>query len=148
MTNYQSADPIQIRIGSDDHLPIYAQVKEQIRFLILSGDLAPGAKLPTTRQLAGFLRINRNTIVKAYQELAQEGLIECQQGRGCVVVDRPAEIARPISARLLAIIDEAIERARELGVDPDDFAQVAYARGKQRRNVEAEARRTPAVGRD
>lgn len=126
---------MQIRIEPNDLLPIHAQLKEQIRFLILNGELAPGTKLPTIRQLAGFLRVNRNTVLKAYQELMQEGLIECQRGRGCVVVDRPVAIARPVSARLLATIDAAIEQAGELGISPDDFVAFAYARAKQRRDV-------------
>jgi GntR family transcriptional regulator len=126
---------MQVRIEPNSHLPVHAQLKEQIKFLILNGELEPGAKLPTTRQLAGFLRINRNTVLKAYQQLVQEGLIECQRGRGCVVVERPMAAAQPVSARLLKIIDSAIEQAGEIGVDPDDFAAFAYARAKQRRDV-------------
>jgi len=131
---------MQVRIEPNSHLPVYAQLKEQIKFLILNGELEPGAKLPTTRQLAGFLRINRNTVLKAYQELAQEGLIECRRGRGCVVVEHPMAVAQPVSARLLAIIDDAIEQAGELGVDPDDFAAFAYARARQRRDVRVKRR--------
>jgi len=126
---------MKVRIESNSHLPVHAQLKEQIKFLILNGELTPGTRLPTTRQLAGFLRINRNTVLKAYQELEQEGLIECRRGGGCEVVERPAAVARPVSARLLAIIDDAIEQAGQLGVDPDDFATLAYARARQRRNV-------------
>ncbi len=126
---------MRIRVEPKSHVPIYAQLKEQIKFLILNGELEPGAKLPTTRQLAGFLRINRNTVLKAYQELEREGLIKCRRGGGCEVVERPTAVAQPVSARLLAIIDEAIEQAGQLGVDPDDFATFAYARARQRRNV-------------
>ncbi|MBC7264589.1 MAG: GntR family transcriptional regulator [Chloroflexi bacterium] len=131
---------MQISIEPGDLLPIHAQLREQIRFLILNGELAPGTKLPTIRQLAGFLRINRNTVLKAYQELMQDGLIECQRGRGCVVVDRPVAIAQPVSAQLLAVIDSAIEQAGELGINPDDFAAFAYARAKQRRDVPVKRR--------
>jgi len=131
---------MRVIIELNNHLPVHAQLKEQIKFLILSGEMAPGTRLPTTRQLAGFLRINRNTVLKAYQELVQEGLIKCQRGRGCVVVERPMAVAQPVSARLLAIIDHAIEQAGELGVDPDDFAAFAYARAKQRRDVRVKRR--------
>lgn len=126
---------MEIYIESDSHLPVYAQLKEQIKFLILNGELEPGAKLPTTRQLAGFLNINRNTVQKAYQELDQDGFIECRRGRGCEVVERPASIAQPVSAELLAIIDRAIDDAGSLGVEPDQFATIAYARARQRRDV-------------
>ncbi len=126
---------MRLQIETNSHLPVYAQLKEQIKFLILNGELAPGTPLPTTRQLAGFLGINRNTVHRAYQELQQEGLIRCQRGRDCEVVERPGAVAQPISARLLAIIDQAIEQAGELGVTPDDFATYVYARARQRQDV-------------
>jgi GntR family transcriptional regulator len=130
---------MKFRIESDSHLPVYAQLKEQVKFLILNGELEPGAKLPTTRQLAGFLKINRNTVQKAYRELEQEGLIECRQGRGCVVL-KCSTVAPVVSPRLLAVIDRAIEQAGEFGVGPDDFAAFAYARARQRRDVRVRRR--------
>ncbi|MBC7233147.1 MAG: GntR family transcriptional regulator [Chloroflexi bacterium] len=126
---------MQIRIQPNSPLPVHVQLKEQIKFLILNGELAPAARLPTARQLAGFLRINRNTVLRAYQALVQEGLIECKQGRGCVVVEFLAPVAPPASTALLKIIDRAIEEAGELGVRPDDFATFAYARAMQRMDV-------------
>lgn len=126
---------MKLRIKPNSHIPVHVQLQEQIKFLILNGELAPAAKLPTARQLAGFLRINRNTVLKAYQALVQEGLIECKQGRGCVVVEFPAAVAPSVSATLLRIIDRAIEEAGQLGVSPDDFAAFVYARAMQRMDV-------------
>ena len=123
---------MQLYIEPGGHLPVHVQLKEQLKFLILNGDLEPGARLPTTRQLAGFLRINRNTVLRAYQELAREDLINCRQGRGCVVVELPEAAASSVPAQLLEIIDGAIEQARELGVRAEDFATTAYARARQR----------------
>ncbi len=131
---------MKIRIEPDSYLPVYAQLKEQIKFLILNGELEPGTRLPTTRQLAGFLKINRNTVQKAYQELGQEGLIECRQGRGCVVAERITATAPAVSPQTLAIIDRAIEQAGELGVSPDDFAAFIYARARQRGDVQVKRR--------
>lgn len=131
---------MQVRIEPHSHMPVYVQLKEQMRFLILNGELEPGARLPTTRQLAGFLRINRNTVLKVYQELVQEGLIECRRGRGCAVVERPMAVGQSVSARLLEIIDRAIEQGGELGVSPDDFATFVYARSRQRRDVQVKRR--------
>lgn len=131
---------MRITIEPNSHLPVYAQLKEQIKFLILNGELEPGTRLPTARQLAGFLRINRNTVLKAYQALMLEGLIECRPGRGCAVVERPAAVARTVSTGLLDIIDRAIEQAGELGVGPDDFATFVYARAGQRRDVRVRRR--------
>lgn len=131
---------MEFYIESGGHLPVYAQLKEQIKFSILNGDLAPGASLPTTRNLAGFLGINRNTVQKAYQELEQDGLIECRRGRGCMVVERPLSGAQPVTAELLVVIDAAIDEAARLGVSPDEFATVAYARARQRRDVDVKRR--------
>jgi len=107
---------MQVQIELNGHLPVYVQLKEQIKFLILNGELEPGTKLPTIRQLAGFLGINRNTVQKAYQALEGEGLVECRRGLGCVVVEGAGATAQPVSAELLAIIDQAIAEAGELGV--------------------------------
>ncbi|MCR4407624.1 MAG: GntR family transcriptional regulator [Anaerolineae bacterium] len=131
---------MRVRIEPNSPLPIHVQLKEQIRFLILNGELGPLTKLPTARQLAGFLRINRNTVLKAYQELVKEGLIECRRGRGCVVVEQPVSVVQSISTRLLTIIDNAIDQAGALGVSPDDFATLAYARARQRQDVQVRRR--------
>lgn len=131
---------MEIRIEPHGQLPVYVQLKEQIKFLILSGELEPGARLPTAKQLGGFLHINRNTVLKAYRELVREGLIECRRGAGCTVLEQPAAISQSAFGRLLAVIDDAIEQASELGVGPDDFAALAYARAKQRQDVQAKRR--------
>lgn len=131
---------MQIRIEPQSPLPIHVQLKEQIQFLILNGELGPGTRLPTARQLAGFLRVNRNTVLKAYQELVRAGLIECRRGRGCVVVEHPTGGVQPISPRLLAILDSAIEQAGELGIGPDEFASLVYARAEQRQDIQVRRR--------
>jgi GntR family transcriptional regulator len=131
---------MEIRIDSSSQLPVYVQLKEQVKFLILTGTLEPGARLPTARQLGGFLHINRNTVLKAYQELVRDGLIECRRGAGCTVLEEPGALPRSALARVLAVVDEAIEHAGELGVGPDDFAALAYARAKQRQDVQARRR--------
>ncbi len=124
---------MQVRIEPNGHLPVYVQLTEQLKFLILNGELEPGTKLPTIRQLAGYLGINRNTVQKAYQELEGEGLVECRRGRGCVVVEQIGTTTQPVvSPELLDVIDRAIEEARQLGVRPDDLATFLYARAQQR----------------
>jgi len=129
-----------LRLDRSSRLPVYAQLGTQIKFLILQGELKPGGRLPTARQLAGFLRINRNTVLRAYQDLEGEGLIECRRGRGCVVADVPAALAGSVSAKLVAVIDRAVEQARALGVDADTFAVFAYTRARQRSRGAAKAR--------
>jgi 2-aminoadipate transaminase len=77
---------MMIEIDRSSGVPLYRQVKEQLRAKILSGVLPPGTKLPPERNLAGTLGVNRTTIVTAYRELAAEGLVEGRVGHGTVVL--------------------------------------------------------------
>ena len=71
--------------------PIYLQLVEQIRRLIASGELKSGDQLPTVRQLATDLRINFNTVARAYRLLDEAGLISTQHGRGTYIWEAPSE---------------------------------------------------------
>jgi len=64
---------------------------EQVQQLVASGKLNPGDQLPTVRQLASELRVNFNTIARAYRMLDEAGLISTQQGRGTYILDQPEE---------------------------------------------------------
>ncbi len=68
-----------------DSRPIYEQIKEKLRHMILSGAMKEGEKLPSVRELAGELAINPNTIMRAYRELEAEGFVCTVQGKGCFV---------------------------------------------------------------
>ena len=70
-------------------VPIYVQIVEQVQIFLANGDLKPGDQLPTVRQLASELRINFNTIARAYRMLDEAGLISTQQGRGTYLLDQP-----------------------------------------------------------
>jgi len=65
--------------------PLYAQIAHRIKVGIASGELRPGAGLPSVRQLAGQLRLNPATVVQAYRELESEGFVEMRQGAGTFV---------------------------------------------------------------
>lgn len=71
-------------------VPIYTQIVEQVEGRVLSGALRPGDQLPTVRQLASELRVNFNTVARAYRILDEAGLISTQQGRGTYILERPA----------------------------------------------------------
>lgn len=83
--------------------PIYIQIMEQIRQLVASGALKPGDQLPTVRRLATDLRVNFNTVARAYRLLDEAGLISTQQGRGTYIWEAPSE--------------EASQRLRQHGLD-------------------------------
>jgi GntR family transcriptional regulator len=71
------------------HTPIYLQVMERIKHLVSTGELSAGDQLPTVRHLAAELRVNFNTIARAYRMLDEAGVISTQQGRGTYVLEPP-----------------------------------------------------------
>lgn len=78
---------IVIDLRSD--IPIYLQIVEQVRQQVVSGGLKPGDQLPTVRALASDLRINFNTVSRAYRLLDEAGIISTQQGRGTYILEMP-----------------------------------------------------------
>jgi len=80
-----------IQLNFRDAKPIYEQIKEEIRHLIVTGGLSPEDKLPSVRELAANLAINPNTIARAYQELEQEGYLYTESGKGTFVDRRLSE---------------------------------------------------------
>lgn len=82
-----------IAIDVSSKTPVYEQIAGEIRALLVAGELAPGAHLPTVRQLATDLNVHHNTVANAYRILAEEGWLELRRGRGVRVVAR-AKISR------------------------------------------------------
>ena len=85
------AKDIHLTLDFRSGLPIYVQIMEQIRKMVASGELQTGDQLPTVRQLATDLRINWNTVARAYKLLDEAGLISTQQGRGTYIWEAPTE---------------------------------------------------------
>ena len=70
------APPSGLRVNRKSAVPVHVQLTTQIRHLISTGALKPGMQLPTVRQLAGFLRINPNTVARALTDLERDGFVE------------------------------------------------------------------------
>jgi GntR family transcriptional regulator len=121
---------MEIKLNRKDQLPIHAQLKTQLVYLIRSGELKPGTQLPTVRQLAGFLRVNRNTVSKVFSEMEKEGYLSCEPGRGTFVAEKIKESKMRLNRmdKLLTIVDESIDRAKQLGFTSDEFYSIMYAR--------------------
>jgi GntR family transcriptional regulator len=81
---------LSIQIDHRSGVPIYVQIMEQVRQQVSSGKLQPGDQLPTVRQLATELRVNFNTVARAYRLLDEAGLISTQQGRGTYIWEMPS----------------------------------------------------------
>jgi GntR family transcriptional regulator len=106
---------IHLDLRSD--IPIYIQIVEQVRQLVAGGQLKPGDQLPTVRALASDLRVNFNTVARAYRLLDEAGIISTQQGRGTYILDEPLpEITEHLrGASLDALARRFLEEASRLG---------------------------------
>lgn len=109
--------------------PVYLQLVDQIRYAAASGKLRPGEPLPSIRPLSEELRINRNTIAKAYAELESQGIIETLPGKGCFLKETNSPFTQVIRDKLLVQeIDEAVVTAHHLQVDEDAFLKLVRER--------------------
>lgn len=105
-------------------IPVYVQVVEQVQEFIARGELVPGDQLPTVRQLASELRVNFNTIARAYRMLDEAGLISTQQGRGTYIME-PVTGERSKFLKTRSLEDQIvgfIESIKQQGYQPDEVA--------------------------
>src|ERR1700744_3256095 len=109
--------------------PVYLQLADQIRYAAASGKLRPGDPLPSLRPLAEELRINRNTIAKAYAELEGQGIIETIPGKGFFLKQNNSPFSEPFRQQMLRTeIDEAVVTAHHLQVDREKFLSLVKER--------------------
>ncbi|MBD3869002.1 MAG: GntR family transcriptional regulator [Acidobacteria bacterium] len=109
-------------IDNQSGVPFYRQIIEQVKYAISRGELSPGDRLPTVRQLAVDLSINPNTVVRAYRQLEIEGVLETQQGSGTFVGTKVPEIDQLERQRMLdQILTDMIARASSYGFTPTDL---------------------------
>ena len=111
-----------IQLNYRDSRPIYEQVRDALRRLVVSGALAPGDKLPSVRQLAASLAINPNTIQRAYEALEQEGYVYSVPGKGSFAAHR-REMDGRRKEELLRQLDAIAEELRFFGVTAEDIAR-------------------------
>ena len=109
-----------IRIEPSSSAPIYRQIMDQIRYQVAAGMLKAGDKVPSVRQLAGQLAVNQNTILKVYNELCREHVLEVDRGNGTIVAQGNSTI--PMSERkkrVAALLREAAVQAIHLDIPPE-----------------------------
>jgi GntR family transcriptional regulator len=116
---------MNLEIDFRSGIPIYLQVVERIRERIASGWLVPGTQLPTVRSLAMELRVNFNTVARAYRILDETGIISTQQGRGTYVMSiSPPEVSEKIRHEALqALTRRFLKDAERLGASPEGVYQ-------------------------
>src|SRR5215813_1434765 len=118
-----------IQLNFKSGKPAYLQVVDQVKAAAASGVLQPGEPLPSIRPLAESLRLNRNTIAKAYAELESQGVIQTTPGKGCIVRGGSSPYRKDVRLDLLKQeIDAAVVQAHYLQVSRADFLPLAQAR--------------------
>ncbi|MEV7972934.1 GntR family transcriptional regulator [Cellulomonas sp. NPDC089187] len=100
------------RIDPTAEEPLFEQLAGQIRAAVIRGELSPGDRLPAARDLAASLEINLHTVLHAYQDLRDEGLLEVRRGRGAVVAEHQAGDF----TRLRTALDDLVAAAQDLGL--------------------------------
>ena len=112
-----------IVLDYQDRRPLYEQVEEKLRHLILNGALEHGSRMPSVRQLAMELSINPNTIQRAYMQLEQEGLIYPVKGKGNFIAD--SEEVRKISkASYTEELKTLIRKGNAMGMEEEELIYI------------------------
>jgi len=127
---------MEISINKQSGVPLYIQVKKQIMDLIRTSSLKVGFKMPTERELSQNLKVSRNTIGMAYNELEQEGVLKSYQGRGTFVAEEAGSWkAQNIKDKILKFVDLGFEEALETGMDSDEFLEIVAQRVKEKKEL-------------
>jgi GntR family transcriptional regulator len=120
---------LRFQINFKSGMPVYLQLVDQVKAAAASGALQPGEALPSIRPLAEELRLNRNTVAKAYSELESLGVIETLPGKGCFLRQNHSPLRKEIRRKLLIEeIDQAIVMAHHLQVPGPEFLELVQER--------------------
>lgn len=118
-----------LQINFKSGKPVYLQVVDQIKAAAASGAMRAGESLPSIRPLAEELRVNRNTIARAYSELESLGVIETLPGKGCFLKENNSPLRKEVRRKLLIEeIDQAIVQAHHLRVPREEFLDLVSER--------------------
>jgi len=115
-----------IRVDAQSSRPIYSQIKEQLRLAVATGVLQARDQLPTVRELAAQLRVNLNTVARAYRELQAEGLLKSRQGSGTFVSEEAKTIGVKEQRRILEdMLTQAAGLADDIGFSREEFERMS-----------------------
>src|SRR5438132_5070963 len=118
-----------LQINFKSGKPVYLQVVDQIKAAAAAGTVQTGEPLPSIRPLAEELRVNRNTIAKAYSELENQGVIETVPGKGCFLKSNNSPLKKEVRRKLLIEeIDQAVVQAHHLQVPRQEFLELVRER--------------------
>ncbi len=113
-----------IQLDFGDHRPLYEQIRDKVKELIISGALSENEHIPSVRELASSLAINPNTIQKAYKELESEGYIYSLQSKGSFIAPRTETEENPKTDELMDTMDGIVRELRFLGVSKEKLEEM------------------------
>jgi len=120
---------MQLYIATNDGVPIYLQIANQVKHLVASQRLSPGDEIPPIRVLAHQLLVNPNTVARAYLELERAGVVVKRHGSGTYISDQGSPLARKERLKILAErVDALLTEARHLEVAPEDLFKLIKER--------------------
>jgi GntR family transcriptional regulator len=127
-------------IDPKSNLPIFRQIADQIRWAVDAGVYQPDEALPSQRALAVKIRVNPNTVQRAYDELEREGVVEPRRGLGVFVVDRRRlEAGSRAEKKLASLLKNAVSAALAEGVTPARMRELLES--TLRANLQSEGKR-------
>jgi GntR family transcriptional regulator len=114
-----------IKVNTSSFVPIYEQIKKELKKEIFIRNLKPNDPLPSIRDLATELLINPNTVARAYREMEKEGFIYTKKGKGCYVSDDSTKFMIEERKSILTLsFDEVIQDAKKYGLDPEEIRKL------------------------
>jgi GntR family transcriptional regulator len=120
---------MRLQLNFKSGKPVYLQIVDQVRAAVAAGSIRAGEPLPSIRPLAEELRVNRNTVAKAYTELESQGVIETAAGKGCFVRNTGTPLKKKACLTLLAEeVDQAVVQAHHLQVTRAEFLKLVEER--------------------
>jgi GntR family transcriptional regulator len=116
---------MDLQVDLKSHVPVHVQLEEQIKHLILIGNFEVGSRLPSIRAMAGFLRINRNTVARVISDLEREGFVESRRGSGVYVVEPPVDEGE---LKRHEVLERVMDLAAAQGVSVEELGYALLAR--------------------
>jgi GntR family transcriptional regulator len=124
-----TVETMLLQINFKSGKPVYLQVVDQIKAAAAAGTVQTGEPLPSIRPLAEELRVNRNTIAKAYTELESQGIIETIPGKGCFIRPNNTPLKKDVRRKLLTQeVDQVVVQAHHLQVPPPEVVELVRER--------------------